>query len=358
MKESVVENKNCSKLQIVVARKDGKQASGKAPSDVSSIADDYGFVRLNLNTKGKNKLVKLLFHCIEVNKLYKKIDNDSVVLIQNPIWYRALNISSVLKKLKKYKNVKYICLIHDVEELRNSSCAKWLKKEFQVMLDVADTLIVHNEKMKKYFVDLGVNEDRLIVLDIFDYLHECSIESDAEFEKSITIAGNLSIDKATYIKELGELENINVYLYGTNYSDVLKKHSNVFYHGAFPAEELPAKLNKGFGLVWDGTSISKCSGNMGEYLKYNNPHKLSLYLASGIPVIIWSSAAEADFVRKNNVGICVDSLYNLESVFSKMTKEDYDNMVDSVKKVQTKLLNGYFTMNAFGKALNKIKEYR
>ncbi|NRO11242.1 Beta-1,6-galactofuranosyltransferase WbbI [Lactobacillus helveticus] len=48
--------------------------------------------------------------------------------------------------------------------------------------------------------------------------------------------------------------------------------------------------------------------NTGNYLRYNDPHKLSLYLASGIPVIIWKKAAEAKFVEENKVGITVDSL--------------------------------------------------
>ena len=32
------------------------------------------------------------------------------------------------------------------------------------------------------------------------------------------------------------------------------------------------------GLVWDGDSCSSCSGVCGEYLKINNPHKISFYL--------------------------------------------------------------------------------
>ena len=40
-------------------------------------------------------------------------------------------------------------------------------------------------------------------------------------------------------------------------------------------------------------------------------HKLSLYLAVGLPVIIWEKAAEAEFVLKENVGVTVKSLYEL-----------------------------------------------
>ena len=54
-----------------------------------------------------------------------------------------------------------------------------------------------------------------------------------------------------------------------------------------------------FGLVWDGISVETCAGVYGEYLKVNNPHKTSLYLASGIPVIIWKEAAWLSLLNAN-----------------------------------------------------------
>ena len=35
-----------------------------------------------------------------------------------------------------------------------------------------------------------------------------------------------------------------------------------------------------------------------DYLRINNPHKTSLYLACGIPIITWNKAAIAQYVRK------------------------------------------------------------
>ena len=88
-----------------------------------------------------------------------------------------------------------------------------------------------------------------------------------------------------------------------------------------------------------------------EYLRINNPHKTSLYLSSGIPVVIWKEAALADFVIENNVGIAVDSLENIESILDKVTKEDYDKMKKNAYKLSKKLRSGYFTMNAINKCI-------
>ena len=56
--------------------------------------------------------------------------------------------------------------------------------------------------------------------------------------------------------------------------------------GSFLPDELPSALEGSFGLVWDGDSSKTCSGVFGEYLRYNNSHKASLYLASGFPIIV------------------------------------------------------------------------
>ena len=115
------------------------------------------------------------------------------------------------------------------------------------------------------------------------------------------------------------------------------------------------KLNQSFGLVWDGDSIETCSNRFGEYLKINNPHKLSLYIAAGLPIIIWSGAAEAAFVRENNLGIIVDSLHDMENQLLEMSNSQYDKYVRSVEDISRKIRGGYFMSRAIDSALSKIK---
>ena len=105
-----------------------------------------------------------------------------------------------------------------------------------------------------------------------------------------------------------------------------------------------------FGLVWDGPSIKTCCGGMGEYLKYNSPHKFSLYLASLVPVIVWSQAAVADIVKDYGIGLVVDSLDELEQVLPSITVEEYNRMIDNIKPIQCKLLQGHFLYEAVKKA--------
>lgn len=130
----------------------------------------------------------------------------------------------------------------------------------------------------------------------------------------------------------------------------------MIYHGSFSPEDLPEHLEGAFGLVWDGTSAETCIGNTGEYLKYNNPHKTSLYLSSGIPVIVWSKAAIADFVIRNGVGIAVDSLYDVNDRISEISEADYASMCENVDCIGVKLRSGGYFMAALDESLRILRE--
>lgn len=104
-------------------------------------------------------------------------------------------------------------------------------------------------------------------------------------------------------------------------------------------------------MVWDGSSVSSCVGDWGEYLQYNNPHKTSLYIRCGLPVIIWSKAALAPFVRKHQIGFCIDSLEELETILSHLTLEQYAEMQARVAEVSSQLKSGYFFTQAVEKAV-------
>lgn len=94
----------------------------------------------------------------------------------------------------------------------------------------------------------------------------------------------------------------------------------------------------------------------GSYLKYNNPHKLSLYLASELPVIIWKEAAEAKFVEENNVGLTVNNLLEISPLLDKLTKEQYDMLAQNAKVTGQKLRKGYYTSSAINAAIKVLKK--
>lgn len=347
-----------NKYQIVERAGKFNHAGSKATADVADIAEKMGFkpVYVDMDTTDLSKIAKIkrqIGYLRDYKKIKKTIPEGATVLLQHPFHHKQLTRNKTLKYLKETKKVKYICMVHDVEELRQFRYNDYYKEEFEFMLEIADVIIVHNDKMKAFFERKNVANKKLIVLDIFDYIQDGNTQPPV-FEKSITIAGNLDTTKCGYVGGLTELKNVKINLYGSNFDQAMSKYDNVEYFGSFPPEEIPKKLKSGFGLVWDGSGIDGCMGESGQYLRYNNPHKLSLYLSSGIPVITWSQAAEADFVRKHKTGICVDSLRELDNILANLTEEEYNEFVKNCNKIGQQLRQGYYAKTAITKALQLI----
>ena len=219
------------------------------------------------------------------------------------------------------------------------------------MMQIADVLIVHNTVMRDFFVQRGFDKSRIVVLEIFDYLRSGTNHKLPIYEKSIMIAGNLDSRKSGYISGLPEIA-CKFYLYGPNYS--LGESDNITYGGVLSPEQVPEVLTKGFGLIWDGNTVETCKGGTGEYLKYNNPHKLSLYLSSGLPVIIWKDAAEAKFVCENGVGYTIDSLREIPELMERISESDYERISKNVRNISEKLTTGKYMQCALDKAVEII----
>lgn len=347
--------------QIVEVAGKNNDAGTKAVQDAAVIAKKNGFtpVYVKMCTTKEGALAKAerqLGFWYDWRAAYRAIEPDSIVLLQNPFHYKQLTREKVLRKLKEVKKVKFISLVHDVEELRRFRYDDYYKSEFESMLALVDVLIVHNDRMAEFFRRRGVPEEKLVLLHIFDYLQDHEPAAAPAFEKKITVAGNLDTKKCAYIKELSRLHDVEVQLYGSNFDPAMKDCAHIHYGGSFPPDEIPSKLTGGFGLVWDGTSIDGCHGDAGQYLRYNNPHKLSLYLSSGLPVVIWSGAAEADFVQQHRVGIVVDSLFDLPKKMAELTVAEYLSIAQNVEKVAKDLIKGVYLGEALKETLKKMEE--
>ncbi len=343
--------------QITEITEKSNNAGTKANADIAFVADQLGFQRVpvrmdTLVHSMPGKLRRQVGYFRDWRNAAAEIEPGAIVLLQHPFHHKQLTREKCLCEIKR-KNVKFISIIHDIEELRGYRYSNYYKREFETMLKLADVLIVHNDSMKKWMLEKGVPEEKLVTLEVFDYLQN-EVPGKKIFRRSLTVAGNLDTTKCGYVSELRRLERIDFNLYGANYDEGMKRYKNIVYYGEFPMDVIPSKLTEGFGLVWDGNSVDGCKGEAGQYLRYNNPHKLSLYLSSGLPVVIWSGAAEADFVRKNGLGICVDSLMDLYNIFRDMQETDYSALCENVDRLSGKMRSGEYAGKALKEALNRI----
>lgn len=346
--------------QIVEIAGNDNHAGTKATADIAEIAEQMGFmpVRIQMRSTAVSKTAKIqrqIGYLNDWHRAYQCIEKEAIVLLQHPFHYPQLTREKTLRKLKEQRHVKYISLVHDVEKLRGFRYNDYYAREFQTMLELMDVLIVHNASMAAYFIELGIEPERIVKLDIFDYLQKEDKNSVPAFEREITVAGNLDTVKCGYIGQLHQLNPMKVRLFGPNFDKKLASYDNIQYGGNLPSDEIPSRLDRGFGLIWDGSSIDGCQGDAGQYLRYNNPHKLSLCLSSGIPVVIWKGAAEAEFVEKNGLGLTVDSLNELPEIMEKLTEEKYNEFIQNIRPVRERLIQGYYGRTAIQKAIELVR---
>ena len=342
-----------------------KNAGSKAPSDIAEIYRQSGMKELIfpvflVKLEAFKKFWLLTVGMFSWFKVLCRVHKGDVIFFKHPFYGKHLTYRWI-PLIRRWKSCRFIVLIHDLESLRKGD-NNYKEKTNSVslfadkcLLKQFDAIICHNPVMKEYLVSLGYCADKIICLEIFDYLTEADVKHRERSEfPSIAIAGNLGMKKSGYIYKLDFPKDVlTVHLYGRGF-EASRASLNLNYHGSFEAEELPKYLAGDFGLVWDGISTETCAGNTGEYLRYNNPHKLSLYLASNMPVIVWRESAAADFVISRNLGFAVKSLNEISEKIRALSPADYQMMCDAAQREGEKLRSGYYTRKAIEQALRVI----
>ena len=95
-----------------------------------------------------------------------------------------------------------------------------------------------------------------------------------------------------------------------------------------------------------GDAITGGEGRYGRYLRFNNPHKLSLYVALGLPVVVWSEAAVARLVRERGIGVAVSDLRELGRLAQSLTAADYRRMTRRLVPLRDAVTHGAFLRRA------------
>lgn len=334
----------------------GKNAGSKARRDVEYILKRAGFRHIRLYKSNCNKIIviiNILIAYIKVILLSKKIN---YIVIEHP--YIPFKVCEILGKLSKRvgsKGASTILLIHDINSIRYE---KQIDIETEIkIINMYKYVIVHNKKMKEFLINNGCKSN-IKELVIFDYVLEDSnnYRSIGTDGFTVAVAGNLSIQKSGYIYKLGNINNVKFNLYG-NGVDKNILPANVNYCGSFSPKEIPKRLEGSYGLIWDGDEIYSCTGKIGNYLKYNNPHKASLYIVSDKPIITWSKSAIADLVIERNIGICVEKLEDLGNVLSNISQKNYDEMVKNVINMKNDLINGNNLLSVIEDIMDEENEY-
>lgn len=247
------------------------------------------------------------------------------------------------------RGCKVITLIHDLGSFRRKKLT--IPQEIS-KLNHSDCVIVHSENMKRWLIEHGIKA-KLQILEIFDYLSDTEHMHGSglpTFPARILFVGALSSYHNDFLyKQANSPRSYDLVLYGSGLEPE-KLEGKVDYKGFVSSDELIKTAEGEYGLAWYGSSLEGGSGALGEYLQYNAPHKMSLYVRCGLPIIVWEKAGLASFVNNNNIGICISSLTELENILSKMNQEQYMEMKKNVLQISDKLSRGYYSFKAIKRA--------
>lgn len=304
-------------------------AGPKARVDVSRTLKTLGYKIICIKHKDFNsKTIYSLYRKLQIIWLYYRyLRKADRVLFQYPgtisLW--------LLNKLKK-NNTKITILIHDLENIRE-------ERDFteKIAFNYADDIISHTPNMTSFIKKEGIS-CKIHDIMLFDYYAENSNVIRETDKNSVVFCGNLS--KSPFIYSLGNIPlKGNFFLYGKGYNNSITT-PNVKYSGTFHSNDI-SDIKGAWGLVWDGASVESCATTaIGRYLRYNSSHKASLYIVAEKPLIVWRESALAEYVKRNQIGIIVNSLLEIETVIGNITPEEYLDFIKNVKILKEKLTKG------------------
>jgi len=330
-----------------------KNAASKPKMDCEIVLSKMGFTNLGFKQSNHpSSVAGAIISFFGITKGLLLLPFSSTLCMQYPL-SKFFNYKIAVSKLKR---CKIILIVHDVKTLMGKN--KNVKKEMK-RFNQADVLVLHNEVMMNWFAENGC-KGKMVPLFLFDYLlaHDQELpETPKEPEGEVVFAGGLGMEKSAFLYEVDELEQkaFKLKLYGNGYQkEKVRANSVLDYQGVFAPDEVLDKMKGNFGLVWNGNALKECDGAFGKYIQYNNPHKTSLYLLAGLPVIVWDKAAVAKLIEEEQVGFAISSLDELSERLDNIDEETYSRMVSNVDAIRHKITNGHFLQAAVGNALNQL----
>lgn len=326
-----------------------KKTPSKARNDIYRIVEELGFQNMGITKKTfKNSVLDFIFTMCGMFRIPFIVKKGDIVQLP----YNLRKYYLYICKVTHWRGGKVVTLIHDLSNFYREHIT--IEEEIN-RLNKSDYLIAHNEIMKKWLEDNGCTRP-VGVLGIFDYLSDKEpVKKDIlEQAYSILYAGTLSPEKNNYLYLLEDhIHTFTFNLYGKGFDEQRITKKDKFSYKGFVSSDTLVETGEGdFGLVWDGNSIDILDGPRGNYMKYNNPHKFSLYLRSGLPVIVWEQAAIASFVKEKNLGITISTLRELDRCLQSITKDQYVEMKNNATAVGKKLAEGFYFKRAFKEFLD------
>ena len=337
-------------------------AGYKARMDYEDIISKMGGISIGLHRSFHFSMVRtFLLNLLGVIKCSLLLKKGDIFFLQYP----TKKYFTFLCRVSHLKRAHNVVFIHDLGSFRR----KRVTIEHEIKkLNHSDYIIAANDSMREWLKERGLStpmnelgiHDFLTQIEPKDKVAEARIGENKSSEKghraelTIAYAGVIAPRKNSFLFQLCNNElPYNLAVYGDR-NGYLSQINNpkVLNKGYIGSDDFIKSVSADFGLVWDGDSLDECSGNFGEYLKYNSPHKVSFYICAQLPIIIWSKAALASYIEKENIGILVDSLKDIPQKISALSPDMLMQMKKNVLRMREQITSGKHMEKALSEAIN------
>lgn len=343
---------------LLDARSNRKNAGPKARLDTAHFLRANGFHICHVPTSRSRywqRLIQFFLRRFD----WVGLQTGDVVWCQFPV---DRCTQTVLENARN-RGLQTVAFVHDIEGLKRDPVDGHLVTEEAHKLRQFTAVMGLNRRIGELLQSHGVLVHSN--LHMWDYLCEPPSAPGGTLNKRIVFAGSLAYEKSKFIYALDSIPNVPLELYGEGLDPQRKLASHVRYCGSFAPDSPPFRADGALGLVWDGDQTQTCSGDFGIYLRFNTPHKTSMYLASGLPVVVWRQAAIAPLVAEHQAGLLIDSLEELQPLLGSLSDAQYAELAISAGRLGAKIRSGHFIQTAvsgfmqnFGRATATVPAIR
>ncbi|MDC2815401.1 beta-1,6-galactofuranosyltransferase [Leuconostoc suionicum] len=299
----------------------------------------YAAKLLEVGKEARWEYLEALLSCV--------LPGDTVI-VQYPLWTNSTDFElEFINYLKLVRHAKIVAMVWDIISwVQDNRDRDYTGDASLWMLNKYDLVIAANSKMARRLHDEGGVTTPMIPMRLSDFVYSGPITPKI-FKKELYYVAT-GIDPAL-IKEYPTDMPIN--FIGPN-SSVGEVPDYIRLLGPMDSVDIPRKLDGGFGLLY----YAQNGGYKGmhRYGEYNNPLKLSLYLASGLPVITLSNTAHAEWIKSRGIGLVIEDLANIEAAVDAVSEEDYYKMLENIKPWQRAVSTGFFAKGAAVEAVRYV----
>jgi len=324
---------------------------GKGVADLTAIGQEINIQPLHYYVYNMDSLTPTELEN-RIDGIASAVQGGDVLFYLHPLSFTGKRFPKRFLEKMRARGVHIVMVLADVEFVRYPWGAKKIEEvgrsyyELE-LLHFGDVLIVASELMAQKLRSFGLDK-KYIIMRSLPYLSEYYRANKDENFRQITFAGN--IDKSKFLEQI-DLD-VPIHYYGLLNDEKLQ--ASVIAHGNFRADELVGQLKYGFGLVWDETTddsdenVKEYGDFYKEYTRYNSAIKISLYLASHLPIILWKENAQAHWIEELGLGFAIDNLSELSDKLHALTAEDYEKYCQRVRNYSKVITDGMdFKIAAF-----------